>query len=307
MLGRPLDPQEFICNGDDLPPEARVLVSDRIGGLNPQDAVVHYTTEAGDIKIQPSNRVCLYSPRFGSVRQVTGAVAGEKAEGLANASQPVGPTGIGLTQPSLMVQDINELARADVARRVDAMRDRNRGVPVEGIVQPVIAEDALQILATLDAIALNRLDESQIAVLQRGAVAAQSWMIRDAVEVMVEDLRVPTLTRDVRVEAFVEYDFPDAGRLQIAKVADRDHAQQGEEVRFAISVRNVGDSPVHNVRIADSLVPRLEYVDDSQTCDREANFISSTNEAGSARLEWTLTEPLAVGEGATIEFTCRVR
>jgi len=305
--GYGIDPQEFLCNGGDLPPEARALIDGRVRGVNPQDAVVRYTTEGGDVEVQPSNRVCLYSPRFGSVRQITGAVAGEKATGLRGASQPVGPNGIGLTQPSLMVQDIHELRRADVARRVDAMRDRNRGVPVEGVLQPVLAEEALAILATLDAVSLNRLDESQLAILQRGAVAARSWMIRDAVEVMIENLRIPVLTRDVAVEAFVEYELPDAGRLQISKVADRNHAQQGEEVSFAIYVRNVGDSSVNNVRIADNLVTRLEYVEDSQSVDRQADFAVSANEAGSLRLEWTLRDPLAVGESATIEFKARVR
>ncbi|MCA9139843.1 MAG: DUF11 domain-containing protein [Planctomycetales bacterium] len=307
MMGRPVDPQEFLCNGGDVPPDARVLRDDSIGGLEPQDAIVHYTTEAGDIALQASNRVCVYAPRFGAVRQVSGAVAGEKAIGLSGTYQGVGPNGIGLTQPSLIVEDIAELAHADVARRVDAMRDRNRGVPVEGIVQPVLAEDALQILATLDFVSLSRLDESQIAILKQGAVAAQSWMIRDAVEVMIESMQPPVLIRDASVEAFVRYDFPDAGRLQIVKVADKDHAQQGEEITFAIHVQNVGDSAVSKVEIADSLVTRLEYVEESQSCDRQAEFSTSGNAAGSVRLKWSLAEPLAVGETAKIEFKCRVR
>lgn len=307
QLGRPVDPQEFICNGGDIPPAARVLRDDSIAGLQPQDAIAHYTTEAGDIEVIATNRVCLYAPRFGAIRQVSGAVAGEKAIGLNRTYLPVGPNGIGLVQPSLIVRDIDALAHADVARRIDAMRDRNRAVPVEGIIQPYVAEDALQILAVLDNIALNQLDVSQIAILQRGAIAARSWMVRDAVEVMIESVTPPVLIRDARVESFVEYDFPDAGRLQIMKVADRDHAQQGEQVTFAIHVRNVGDSPVHFVEIADNLVSRLEYVKDSQSCDREADFETNANAAGSVRMKWTLKEPLAVGDTAKIEFKCRVR
>jgi uncharacterized repeat protein (TIGR01451 family) len=109
------------------------------------------------------------------------------------------------------------------------------------------------------------------------------------------------------VEAFVEYDFPDAGRLEIVKVADRQDAQLGEVVTFAIHVRNVGDSEVKHVEIADSLVARLEYVEDSQTCDREASFETKTNIAGALQLKWKLAKPLAVGETARIEFKCRVR
>lgn len=306
-MARYADPQEYLCNGGDIDPHAMVTTDDRIAGLDPQDAVVHYTTDAGRIHVQESTRACIYSPRFGAVRQVTGAVAGEKAIGLANTYQPLGPTGIGLSQPSLVVGDIDELAHADVSRRVDAMRDRNRGVPLESIVQPRLAEDALQILATLDFTALSNLAESQILVLQQGAVAAETWFVRDAVEVMIQSLTPPVLTRDARVEQFVEYDFPDAGRLEIIKVADRQHAPQGEVVTFAIHVRNVGDSKVNQVEIADSLVARLEYVPESQTSDREADFTTSENASGSMRMSWKLKEPMEVGETAKIEFKCRVR
>ncbi|MDM4019059.1 DUF11 domain-containing protein [Roseiconus lacunae] len=304
---RGIDPQEWLCNGGDQPPAAALLASDRVAGAEPQDAIVHYTTEAGDIKIAASNPVCLYSPRFGAVRQVYSAVAGEKSIGLGKTYLPVGPGGVGLSQPSLAINDVDELSHANVSKRVDAMRDRNRGVPVENIVGPVFFEDVWQVLAALDRQALIQLNESQIAILQRGAVAAQSWMIRDAVEVMIESMAPPTLIRDAAVEGFVEYDFPDAGRLQVVKVADRDHAVQGEEVNFAIHLRNVGDSPVDHIELVDNLVARLEYVADSQKSDRPAEFSKALNDVGSETLTWTLRDALPVGETITIEFTCKVR
>ncbi|MEO1529171.1 MAG: DUF11 domain-containing protein [Planctomycetota bacterium] len=302
-----IDPQEFLCNGGDAP-EAAILRKDGyVAGLEPADAVVHYTTEAGDIKLQASNRVCVYSPRFGSVRQVSSAAGGERTVALQGIAKPVGPTGVGMNQPSLAVGESIELGRADVARRVDAMRDRNRGVPVESVVAPELAEDVLAILATLDFASLGQMGEAQIAVLREGALAARSWMVRDAVEVMFKGLEVPVLTRDQRAEAFVEYDFPDAGRLKIMKVADKSSAELGDEIHFAIHVQNVGDSPVSDIEIVDSLVTRLEYVEDSQKCDREADFMTRGNEAGSVRLSWKLKEPLAVGKSAHIEFSCKVR
>ncbi|MEL6109662.1 MAG: DUF11 domain-containing protein, partial [Planctomycetota bacterium] len=275
--------------------------------LEPADAIVHYTTEAGNIHLQASNRVCVYSPRFGAVRQVSSAAGGERTVALQGIAKPVGPNGLGLNQPSLAVGESIELGHADVARRVDAMRDRNRGVPVDGIVGPVIAEDALAILATLDFTSLGQMGEAQIAVLREGAIAARTWMVRDAVEVMFKGLKLPVLTRDQSVEAFVEYDFPDEGRLKIIKVADKSTAELGDEIHFAIHIQNVGDSPVSDIEIADSLVTRLEYVEDSQKCDRDAEFSIRGNEAGSVRMSWKLTERLAVGESAKIEFTCKVR
>ena len=302
-----IDPQEFLCNGGDAPATAVLRKDGYIAGLEPADAIVHYATEAGDIHVQASNRVCVYSPRFGSIRQITSAAGGEKTVALEGIAKPVGANGLGLNQPSLTMGESIELGHADVARRVDAVRDRNRGVPVDGIVGPVLAEDALAILATLDHLSLGQMGDSQIALLREGAVAARTWMIRDAVEVMFKGLEVPVLTRDQRAEAFVEYDFPDAGRLKIVKVADKATAELGEEIHFAIHVQNVGDSPVSEIEIADSLVTRLEYVEDSQKCDRDAEFTTRGNGAGSVRLSWKLREPLAVGASAHIEFSCKVR
>lgn len=301
------DPQEFLCDGGDEPGFARVRRDGSLGGLDPQDTVVHYTTEAGDVKVQPSTRACVYAPKFGAVRQVTGAVAGEKAVSVGGMGHRVGPTGINLDLPSLTMRESEELGHADVAKRVDAFRERNRGVPVEGIVHLERAEDVLQAMATIDWTALDQLNKDQLAVLKQSSLAAQTWMIRDAVEVMIESLQPPVLIRDARAEAFVEYDFPDAGRLRIVKMADSSHAQQGDEVSFVIRVDNVGDSQVNEVVIADNLVARLEYVDGSEKSDREAEFGTSRNDVGSLILKWTLTEPLDVGEGAVIEFKCKIR
>ena len=106
-----VDPQEFLCDGGDHPPKAHLLKNDTVAGLQPEDTVVHYTTEAGDILFQPSNRACLYSPRFASVRKITAAVAGEKAIGLANVDRPTQINRIGMNQGGLVVREF-ERSRA---------------------------------------------------------------------------------------------------------------------------------------------------------------------------------------------------
>ncbi|WP_197171945.1 DUF11 domain-containing protein [Novipirellula aureliae] len=302
-----IDPNEFICNGGDQAPQVFLKRNERLAGLNLQDTVVHYTTEAGDIDIQESNPTCLYAPRFASVRKITGARSGGRTIGLAGVDRPVGPNRVQYEQPNLTVSDTTELARAEVAHRVDAMRDRNRGVRVENVLQPVVAEDVLAVLVGLSALELNQLQENQLALLQEAASAAVSWTIDESVEVAIEDLKAPTLTRDQRVEELTVYDFPDAGRLQIVKLADRKHAQPGERVTFAIRVENIGDSAVHDVTLTDNLTTRLEYIDGSQTCSGGAIFASESNDGDSLTLQWKLTDELKVGESVTIRFQCRVR
>ena len=126
-------------------------------------------------------------------------------------------------------------------------------------------------------------------------------------EVAIEDLKAPTLTRDRKVDSLTTYEFPNAGRLQILKLADRAHGQPGEKVSFLIRVQNVGDSPVNHVVLTDNLTTRLQYVDESQTCSVKADFVTEMNEGQSLRLQWTLEEELAVGESVEIRFECVLR
>ena len=302
-----VDPQEFICDGGDNPPRARLSRNDRVIGLQPEDTVVHYTTEAGDIKFQPSNKTCVYSPRFSSIRKTTGAIAGERVITASLVDLPVGPDRILLDQPGLVVADSAELGHADATRRIDSLRDRNRGVRLDGDLAPVSENSILQVLAAIENLGPEELLDEYAALIQTGANAAIRWTIAESVDVAVEDLKAPVLTRDQVLDAFVIYEFPDAGRLRIVKMADKHHAPSGDEVSFAIRVQNVGDSAVNNVVVTDNLITRLEYVADSETCDRDAEFKATANPGQSLELQWKITEELKVGETALIEFRCLVR
>jgi uncharacterized repeat protein (TIGR01451 family) len=302
-----VDPQEFICDGGDHQPRARVTQDDSIVGLQPEDTVVHYTTDAGDIEIQPSNRVCVYAPRFASVRKITGAVAGQKVVGLNQVDRPVGTEGINKDLPGLVMRDATELGRAERVNRLDFLRDRNRGVRVEGDLMPIQGSNVIEMMTTISKLELHLMLDEQKALLEEHATAAVAWTIGESVEVAIEDLKPPVLTRDDSVEAFTIYEFPDAGRLRIIKMADKAHAQSGEEVGFVIRVQNVGDSAVNNVVVTDNLVTRLEYIADSQKTDLKSEFEAFPNSGDSVRLEWKLKEQLEVGDSFLIEFRCKLR
>lgn len=302
-----IDRQEFLCDGGDQPPEASLRRDDSIAGLQPEDTVVHYTTESGDIEFDASNPVCVYSPRFASVRKITGAASGGRAVGAAGLGKPVGPNRLEYDLPGLVVAETTELGHAERTRRPDSMRDRNRGVPIEGILQPVQTEEIMAAVAGLSIQEINRMKDAQLALLEKASQAAVTWTIDESVEVAIEDVKTPTLVRDQQLEAFTVYEFPEAGRLRICKLADRADAAPGDEVNFTLRVDNVGDSPVNHVTITDNLTTRLEYVDGSQTSSVEAEFETFANDAQSLRLQWTLQEELKVGESAILRFTTRVR
>jgi len=115
------------------------------------------------------------------------------------------------------------------------------------------------------------------------------------------------LVRDESLQGLTIYEFPEAGRLRIHKMADRTDAKPGEIVNFAIRVENVGDAAVDRVVLTDNLITRLEYVQGSATCSAGAEFVPVKNDGQSLRLQWKLTDALRVGESATIRFKCKVR
>jgi uncharacterized repeat protein (TIGR01451 family) len=241
------------------------------------------------------------------VRKITGALAGGRVISLAQVDRPIGANRFENQLPGLVMTESTELAHAEVARPIDAMRERIRGVPVESVQQPEQTGEVLEALAALSLAELRQLRDEDKAVHQQLALAAVVWALDESLEVVIEDLRTPTLTRDQQVQGFTIYEFPDAGRLQISKLADRADAQPGEIVSFAIRIENVGDSAVTDVVLTDNLTTRLEYVDGSQTCSGGAEFEAIENEGQSLKLSWKLTDKLRVGESVTIRFQCKVR
>jgi uncharacterized repeat protein (TIGR01451 family) len=97
------------------------------------------------------------------------------------------------------------------------------------------------------------------------------------------------------------------GKLRIVKMADRQMAQPGDIVTFTIRFDNIGDLAVHDVVIVDNLTPRLEYVEDSATSDRDGQLIEEDNGEGSLVLRWELDDPLAGRTGGVVTFKARVR
>lgn len=302
-----IDPQEFICDGGDNPPNVAVRRDDSLTGLQPEDTVVHYTTAAGEVEVEASNKVCLYAPRFLSVRKITGALAGGRAVGAAQFDKPLGTSRLDQPLPRLTMTDSVELAHADVARKIDAMRERVRGVPVDSVLQLEQASDVMAALVGLTIDQLNQLQDDEKAMLEQFSLAAVSWALDECVEATIEDLKAPSLVRDESLQGLTIYEFPEAGRLRIHKMADRTDAKPGEIVNFAIRVENVGDTAVDRVVLTDNLIIRLEYVEGSQTCSAGAEFLPVKNDGLSLRLQWKLTDVLRVGESATIRFKCKVR
>ena len=301
-----LDPQEFLCDGGDQSPRAMYTQNESIVGVNLEDTVVKYETAKGEIHVTPSNRVCVYAPRFAAVRRINGAVTDDQALGPATTDLADGPVNVLAEQPSSAVMAPLGPEKSAIAEGPDGMRTRAAGVPIDRVQAPLQAEDVLAALVNLSVINTGILREADKPWLAKGAAAAEVWADGLAPEVAVEHVKVAVASRDVAAEGLTTYDLP-GGRLRVIKVADRDSAQVGDIVTFVLRVDNIGEGPIDGVVLTDNLTTRMEYVEDSQTCTKGATFEATPNDGGSLRLTWTFTDDFEVGEGAIVRFRCRVR
>jgi uncharacterized repeat protein (TIGR01451 family) len=114
--------------------------------------------------------------------------------------------------------------------------------------------------------------------------------------------------QDEKVETVFTAAVPPGNpKLRVIKLASTPDALPGEEVWFTIRFDNIGNQTIGNVTIIDSLTTRLQYVEGSAQCSREASFYTQPNEGESLVVRCELAKPLEVGKGGLIRFCCKVR
>ena len=82
---------EYIFDGGDHDGGVKVRNDWKLDGLDEEDTIIHYDTVDGRTIVKPSNRVCIYSPRFAAVRKVTLAYGDNQLVRAGGVDMPVGP------------------------------------------------------------------------------------------------------------------------------------------------------------------------------------------------------------------------
>lgn len=310
--------QEYLYDGGDREPLVQVEEDWTVHGLNSQDTVAHYETIDGKLCVTPSNRVPIYAPRFGAVRKMTTPIMAARAVGAERVLEPTGPA----------IQQTSDLAgnvtlptgpkRHTAVKLIDGLHDRTRGVPAENIT-PAVDVSSLQVaFQHLDALGSLVRREDLEAIIGQYLVNARTWTNVDAIAVMIGGVQAAEIRDSKQVQDVHVFEGgPAKCSLRICKGASHATANPGDILNFTIRFDNIGDKPVGNLVILDSLTTRLEYIDNSQqsvlslaTPDANAKptkFSTEENEAGSTVLRWEIDQPLAPGDSGTISFSCRVR
>jgi uncharacterized repeat protein (TIGR01451 family) len=302
-------PDEYLCDGGD---RAIPVHYDRFNrnGLDTEDAVAEFTDHLGKNHVRPTNRVCVYAPRFSTVRTVSRPHEGMNLGEVAGVGHSIGTDSMRTRlKPSYNVK--NEMSgRVLVRSRASGLESEQVQGNVSGAKGLAINEKLLNVYQDLTFVQTGKLDTADAARLNFGLKSAFIWSREQYPVISAKTETAMTGTYEAHAATIVGIDdklSDQPGNLRVVKLADKQTAQSGDIVEFTIRYDNLGPNTVHHVRIVDNLTPRLAYVDDSATSDREGRLLVDDNGEGSLVLVWELTNPLPPKTGGVVSFKARIR
>lgn len=301
-------PDEYLCDGGDRDLPVHYDQFNR-RSLDTEDTILEYTDRTGIEKTKPSNRVCIYAPRFASVRTVSRPHEEFGSNEIAGFDHLAATSGMH-----------SRLKASNNVKRVMtggiAVRSRASGLAIEegqGLVAQLRAPSAhdklLNVYQSLNFVRFGRVDDSDTARLNYGLQAATLWTRKEfpvitAKTDMVLEGHFTQVAADI---TGIDDEDKAAEDLRIVKLADKKSASPGDEIEFTIRYDNLGGHEAYHIRIVDNLTPRLQYIVDSATSDRPGRLVLQDNGEGSEILVWELDDPLPGKTGGTVTFKARVR
>jgi uncharacterized repeat protein (TIGR01451 family) len=299
-------PDEYICDGGDHGSPANVREDWKVVGLEQEDAIVHYDLLDGRVIVKPSNRVCIYAPRFAAVRKVTGVLANERRLSTeafvedtapALADKPFEPT-------TVLQQHMPAIHLAD--RPPSLFRSRQQAGGIEQLQGVLEMKGMIKPYSNLQIIKLGLFDNSEKPWLAKSILAAHTWTGDQAVQIIVNQKRAAAAVGVVSPGEIFALDDK-CPCLRLIKLASTDTAHPGDTVEFTLRYDNIGSEVIGNVTILDSLSARLEYIPETAKSSVDATFSFEPNDAGSQTLRWEIKEPTQPGTGGILQFKTRVR
>jgi uncharacterized repeat protein (TIGR01451 family) len=298
---------EYLCNGGDALPPVSVGTDGTLRGLQLEEAVLRFDTIDGRTLVEPSNRVCLYAPRFAAVRKVTGVMQNERHTQLSHIEGESLAQGLGLPQIASTVEQPVDPRREIGTTLAISLEEATRGMPLENVQRLVEDRHAFLPYEDFAMIRYGILDERERTQLAQSTQAAVAWSDTQAIQVIIEGQQAAIEASAQPVHRLNEYTLAGTPRMRLVKVASTHAAQPGEFVDFTIRLDNIGSQTVQNVTIVDNLTTRLELVPNSAQSSLDAAFFTAVNEGESLVLRWEMASPLPPGKGGIIRFRCRVR
>ena len=307
-MEQPWPRDEYLTDGGNSGPPVRVTKEGEVRGLQLEDTIAHFETLDGRTLVEPSNKVFVYSPRFGAVRQVVDARVDQNRDRAAGVFMPtralIPRTSDSVAMNGQALRPIDEVGK----HPAEQMRTRATHSVMEGRIGPRTFENMFKAYENVAVIRQGVFLGSESAFLAKGVNAAVAWTHDQAVQVLLDRQAAVAATATDRLQmTYTVTASPANPRLRVIKVASTPFAEPGDEASFTIRFDNIGNQPIGNVTILDNLSTRLEYLADSAQCSVNAQFTTKPNEGESVVLRCELADPLKPGKGGVLRFRCRVR
>ena len=299
---------EYLVTGGDS--KGKVVANEDwlVENLDPEDSVAHFDTTDGKILTEPANRVFLYSPRFGSVRQIIMPVEGSQRFAIDTA---VANQGVALDANTVAVQERSQdvkLLAATGSQQIGAAESAMAPTTMNSRVGVIEANGLLRLNEMLTSANVQTVGADEAALLMDGAIAAQSWSDKKGVAVATDRTGPHSnVYLDGPATVFAIEDGTVTSKLRVIKIANKDSAKPGEFVEFTLRFENVGDQTIGNVTILDNLSSRLRYVDGTAKSSVKADFHADLSESGSLVLRWEIIDPMQPKEFGVVRFICKVQ
>ena len=156
----------------------------RVDGLEQEDAIAHYDTVDGRVVVTPSNRVCIYAPRFAAVRRVENLLAHERRQLVDLAIDETAPSSAGEMQPVVTSTQRRGVAINLGERPAILFRARQQAAESVSLVKPAEFYNTLGPYANLTIIRTGQIDGSEQAIVKRSVQAAVAWNGDQAAQVV---------------------------------------------------------------------------------------------------------------------------
>lgn len=302
-------PDEYLCDGGDrgLPVSYDDL---NRNGLETEDTIAEYIDHKGKNRVRPTNKVCIYAPRFSAVRTVSRPHEDSNLFKIADVDHASGTSGFhSRMKPSHHTKQ-ESTGRMAMRSRASGLESEQLQGDISQTKRLAVHDKLINVYQDLAFVQFGKAEHTDAARLNYGIKAAMLWTREEYPVIGGKTDSAMTGVSDVHTATIVGVDdkkSDEVGELRIVKLADKDTAVPGDVIEFTLRYDNLGANPVHHVRIVDNLTPRLQYVDDSATSDREGRLVVQDNSEGSVILIWELTEPLAPKTGGVVTFKAKVR
>ena len=298
---------EFLCDGGDHTSPARFSGNGGLAGIDPRDAVIRFTAD-DRTRILPTNMVCLYAPRFAAVRGTVGASQALYVDYVREADKIENQI---TYQAKQYARKMTQNQTAEIARHRSRVSGLNGRVyagehaeirVLHGYDVPTNIAGHITSQPPVIATQRDKFATFRFAIKGEGIKTAESAVVRGVIVGAGEKVMAWKASDVTGVEV-----PPNKPGLAVVKQVNATEAEPGDVVTFTIRYRNIGNVPIREASVLDSLLPRLEYLPGSSLGPAGTVFTAVENNVGSMELRWDLPGVIAPGQEGYVEFKVRVR